>query len=112
VENLYPEKVQKAVNALLAKPATLEPVLRSAIESYAAKQSGGNRATYSLPQDLLDYVNKVILHAYKITDEDVLKLKKAGYSEDNIFEITLCAGMGASLARFERGILALRGDHE
>ena len=110
VENSYPEKVGKAVDALLTQPATLDSDLRQAIESYAAQQSGGKRETYDLPKNLLGYVNKVIYYAYKITDEDVQKLKEAGYSEDNIFEITLCASVGASLARFERGMQALKSN--
>jgi alkylhydroperoxidase family enzyme len=108
VENIYPKKAGKAIEALLTKPAALDPALRQAIEAYAAQQSGGERKAYDLPKNILGYVNKVIFHAYKITDEDVLKLKEAGYSEDHIFEITLCAGIGASFARFERGMQAVK----
>ena len=53
--------------------------------------------------------NKVTLNAYKITDQDVQRLKEAGYSEDAIFEITLCASVGAGLTRLERGLMVLRG---
>ena len=51
----------------------------------------------------------VVLYAYKTTDEDVAALKRAGYSEDEIFEITLSATLGASLARLERGLALLDG---
>ena len=60
----------------------------------------------SLPE-LVSYVKKIALHAYKTTDEDIEVLLKAGYSEDAIFEITLCASVGASLVRLERGLQAL-----
>lgn len=108
MKDIYPKKVRQAMDALLTKPATLEPILRKAIEAYAAQQSGGERETHELPKELLEYINKLIFHAYKITDEDVLRLKEAGYSEDHIFEITLCASVGASFARFERGMQALK----
>jgi alkylhydroperoxidase family enzyme len=85
------------------------PELRQTVEAYAAKLSGGERETQSLPPDLIAYVDKVTLHAYKVTDRDVQQLKEAGYSEDAIFEITLCAGVGASLARLEQGMTALKG---
>lgn len=52
-------------------------------------------------------MDKVALHAYRITDDDVRALEAAGYSEDEVFEVTLCAALGAGLARFERGLAAL-----
>jgi alkylhydroperoxidase/carboxymuconolactone decarboxylase family protein YurZ len=53
---------------------------------------------------------KVTLRKY--TDEDIAGLHQAGYSEDEIFEITLSAALGAGLARLERGFAALKEDHE
>jgi hypothetical protein len=101
--------VQKAVNALLTHEGVCTPELRQAIEAYAANLSGGKRETQPLPPELITYVDKVTLYAYKVTDKDVEQLKEAGYSEDAIFEITLCAGVGASLARLELGMMALKG---
>ena len=60
--------------------------------------------------DLQGYVDKVTLHAYKVTDKDMQQLKETGYTEDVILEVTLCAGVGASLARLECGLLALKGE--
>ena len=37
-----------------------------------------------------------------------LQSRRANYSEDAIFEFTLCAGVGASLARLEQGMMALK----
>jgi hypothetical protein len=110
MRSLYPAKVQKAVDALLTKPAISTPSLRRAIEAYAARLSGGARDAQEIPAELADYVSKVTLHAYKVTDQDVQRLQAAGYSEDSIFEITLCASVGASLARLECGLQALKGD--
>jgi hypothetical protein len=110
VKELHPLKVQKAVDSLLThKKGVCTPELRQAIEAYAANLSGGTRETQPLPPAIIAYVDKVVLHAYKITDRDVEQLKAAGYSEDAIFEITLCASVGASLARMERGMMALKG---
>jgi hypothetical protein len=80
------------------------------VEAYAARLSGGTRVKHEIPIDLVAYVDKVALYAYKTTDQDIEQLKEAGYSEDEIFEITLCASVGASLARLERGLMALKGD--
>jgi hypothetical protein len=110
MRSLYPAKIRKAVDALLTQPAISTPSLRRAIEAYAARLSGGGREAQEIPTELTDYVGKVTLHAYKVTDQDVQGLQAAGYSEDSIFEITLCATVGASLARLECGLQALKGD--
>jgi hypothetical protein len=39
----------------------------------------------------------------------VASLRRAGYSEDAIFEITSSAALGAALGRLERGMAALQG---
>ena len=105
----FPPKVQRAVEALLNKPATCSPALRQAVETYAAQLGGAAGAAPELPPDLVDYVRKVALYAYKTTDEDLARLNAAGYSDDAIFEITLCASVGAGLGRMERGLTALKG---
>src|SRR5688572_12076921 len=62
-----------------------------------------------VPAALASYVSKVAQHAYKVTDEDVEALKRAGYSEDELFEITVSAAVGASLKRLDIGLAALAG---
>lgn len=109
MKNVYPSKIQTAVDALLTKPASSAPALRQMVEAYAAGLGGSVRQAQELPTELVSYVNKVALYAYKVTDQDVQQLKDAGYSEDVIFEITLCASVGAGLARLERGRQALKG---
>lgn len=105
----YPPKVQKAIDALLNNPAVSTPTIRQAIVKYTSALSLGADKAEEIPMDLIAYVDKVTMHAYKVTDQDVQHLKEAGYSEDAIFEITLCASLGASLARFECGLQALKG---
>jgi alkylhydroperoxidase family enzyme len=109
MKNNCPPKVQKAVEMLLNNPGESTPALRQAVEAYAASLSGASRKPSEIPDDLIDYVTKVSQHAYKTTDEDIERLKQAGYSEDSIFEITLSAAMGAGLARMERALDLLKG---
>lgn len=108
MKNFYPPKVQKATDALLNSPAVTTPTLRQAVAAHSARLSLGAGEAKDIPSDLMTYVDKVTMHAYKVTDEEVQRLKEAGYSEDAIFEITLSASLGASLARFERGLQALK----
>src|SRR2546429_8742327 len=56
------------------------------------------------------YVDTVARHAYKLTDDGLSALQRAGSSEDAIFEITVSAALGAALGRLECGLAALRGE--
>lgn len=108
-----PKKVKELRAALLDNPGRTTPELRKSIEATAAAMSGRPPPAGDVPDDVPDdlgaYIEKVTRWAYKITDEDIESLKAAGYTEDELFEITLSAAMGASLARMERGLLALNG---
>jgi alkylhydroperoxidase family enzyme len=66
-----------------------------------------HRRMDEIPANLRSYVEKVTRHAYRVTDADVDELKRAGYSEDAIFEITAAAALGAAVMRLERGLIAL-----
>ena len=59
------------------------------------------------PPDFAPYLEKVRLHAYKVTDADVHALKDAGHSEDEIFEQTIATAAAAGLERLAAGLRAL-----
>jgi len=59
------------------------------------------------PAELEQYVHKVSQYAYKVTDEDVAALLQAGYSEDQIFELTVSIALGAGLSRLKAGQASL-----
>jgi alkylhydroperoxidase family enzyme len=46
-------------------------------------------------------------NAYRVTDRDVLELREGGLSEDEIFELTVAAAVGAGLERLEAGLRVL-----
>ena len=52
-------------------------------------------------------VDKVVRHAWKVTDEDVAAAKAAGVREDEIFELTVCAALGASTRQLRAALAAL-----
>ena len=60
------------------------------------------------PPELRPYLEKVRRHAYAVTDDDVEELKRAGFSEDEIFEHTVSAAVAAGLERLEAGLRAVR----
>ena len=44
-----------------------------------------------------------------MTDRDVEQLLESGYSQDQIFELTIATAYGAARARLDRGLDALAG---
>ena len=113
MEESHASYVQRLIEAVLTSHGDTEPSVRQAVEALSA-QPGGRpfSQTDVIPPELISYVKKVALHAYKTTDEDIEALREAGYSEDAIFEITVSAALGAGMARLERGLGALKGDEE
>ena len=104
-----PAEVSRVAGAVLDGPGETPNTLRRSIEARAARLGGGEREEAPIPSELESYVHKVALYAYKVTDEDVEELKARGYSEDEIFEITIAAAFGAGLARIEKGFGVLKG---
>lgn len=94
----YAEFVKRLTDAVLESRGETEPELRRAIAA---------REMSRVPDALKSYVEKVSQYAYKVTDDDIAALQRAGYSEDQIFEVTTAAAVGAALARMERGLSAL-----
>ena len=109
----YTAQTQHLIDAVLTSPGETDPTLRCAVEVQAAQLSGhSSREAARVPPEVVGYITKVALHAYRTTDKDIVALRTAGYSEDAIFEITLSTALGAGLARLERGLEALKGDKD
>lgn len=63
----------------------------------ATAPQGLRRAAFDnagLDEPLRTLVEKVALRSYRVTDEDVAAVRAAGLSEDQIFEIIVCAAVG------------------
>jgi alkylhydroperoxidase family enzyme len=113
MEESHAVYAQHLIEAVLTSHGDTEPSVRQAVEALSAQLSGRPfTQADAVPTELISYVKKVALHAYKTTDEDIEALLKAGYSEDAILEITMSAALGAGMARQERGLGALKGDKE
>lgn len=112
----YGELVGRLRAAVLGGPGVVEPAVRAAVEARAARLGGRPGATAdaagqaAIPADLLPFVDLVAERAFDITDEDVAALRRAGLGDDEIFELTAAAALGAGAARLERGLAALRGE--
>lgn len=85
--------------AVFATKAAMGPDTRS------AAASGG-----SLPEPWRSYAASVRDHASRVTGADIEQLKAAGHSEDEIFEITVSAAVGAALLSLDAGLYAVQAD--
>jgi alkylhydroperoxidase family enzyme len=98
---------QRLVDAVLDTPGHTPSAFRRAALARATRPGGPEEG---IPAPLADYVDKVALHAYQVTDDDLAALQRSGSSEDAVFEITVSAALGAALVRLDRGLAALRGE--
>jgi hypothetical protein len=60
-----------------------------------------------LAEPLGRLVDKVAMHAYRVTDEDFTAARESGLSEDQLFEIVVCAAIGAAARQYDTALAAL-----
>ena len=52
-------------------------------------------------------VDKVVRHACRVTDADIFAARSAGLSEDQIFELVVCAAIGQATRQYDAALAAL-----
>ena len=91
---------QALVNALeqriLTGPGMAAPELRA-----TAFEGRG------LPEPLAALVDKVAKRSFQVTDADFAATLRAGFSEDQLFELVICAAVGESSRLYQSGLAAL-----
>jgi len=73
--------------------------------SHAQRRAAFDNAEVSEPLSTL--IQKVAQHAYNVTDEDIAAARASGLSEDQIFEIAVCAAIGQATRQYETAFAAL-----
>jgi hypothetical protein len=78
---------------------------------------GGGEATHAqrraafdnaeLAEPVSTLIRKVAKHAYKVTDDDFTAVRTSGCSEDQIFELVVCAAIGQATRQYENALAAL-----
>ena len=61
----------------------------------------------AVPDGAEPYADKVRHHAYRVVDGDVQALLDAGFSEDEVFELTVSVAVAAGLERWRAGTRVL-----
>lgn len=80
-----------------------ERVLHGAGESTGAER----RAAFDDAPTAPPLVAKVALAAWRVTDEDIAAAKGAGLSDDQIFELVVCAAIGKATRQLDAALTAL-----
>jgi hypothetical protein len=73
--------------------------------SRAERRAAFNNATPTEPLHRL--ISKVAKHPTQITDHDVAAVKSSGLSEDQIFELVVCAAVGQATRQYQNALAAL-----
>jgi len=60
-----------------------------------------------LNEPLRSLVDKVALHADQVTDDDIVAVQAAGLSEDQVFEVAVCAAIGQADREYKNALAAL-----
>jgi alkylhydroperoxidase family enzyme len=58
---------------------------------------------------LATLADKVARLAYRVTDEDINAVRASGLSEDQVFEIVVCAALGQATRQYDVALAALEG---
>lgn len=73
----------------------------SSAQRRAAFDNGG------VAEPLRTLIDKVANRAYTIVDADIAAVRKAGLSEDEIFELVVCAAVGQAARQYDAAMAAL-----
>lgn len=78
---------------------------------------GNGRATHAQRRAAFDnsgvtgplrtFSEKVAKHADKVTDQDIAAARSSGFTEDQVFELAICAGVGQATRQYDTARAAL-----
>jgi alkylhydroperoxidase family enzyme len=73
--------------------------------SHAQRRAAFDNAGLAAPLNTL--IDKVAKRAYLVTEEDIAAVKASGLSEDQIFELVVCAAIGQATRQYDTAFAAL-----
>jgi hypothetical protein len=87
-----------------------EALLRTVLEGNGKASAIERRSAFDnvgLAEPLRQLVDKVAVNASAVNDEDINRAKRSGSSEDQIFEIVVCAAIGQATRQYDAAKAAL-----
>jgi hypothetical protein len=94
----YGHLVRRLRDAVVRGPGVADPALQEEV----VRLGRGEEAP--VPAPVRGYTDKVVRASDQVTAADVAALRAAGFTEDQVFEVTVAAAVGAGLHRLERGL--------
>jgi hypothetical protein len=88
----------------------LKTLVARILEGDAAASRGQRRAAFDgaeVGEPLSTLIRKVAEHAYQVTDGEIAAVRASGMSEDQIFEIAVCAAIGQATRQYDTALAAL-----
>lgn len=85
-------------------------VVERALEGSGRADGAARRAAFDnqgVPEASRVLIDKVARAAWKVGDKDIAAARAAGASEDEIFELVVCAALGESTRQLESALAAL-----
>ncbi|MFL5692117.1 MAG: hypothetical protein ACJ795_09950 [Ktedonobacteraceae bacterium] len=85
-------------------------VVTRVLEGDGRAARAGRRAAFDnagLAEPLRTLIDKVAKQPTRVTNEDVAAVKVSGESEDQIFELVVCAAIGQATRQYETALEAL-----
>jgi alkylhydroperoxidase family enzyme len=85
------------------------------LEGEGKASSSDRRAAFNnsgLAEPAATLVDKVAKQAYRVTDEDIAAARDSGLSEDQVFEIVVCAAIGEATRQYGRALASLEAATE
>jgi alkylhydroperoxidase family enzyme len=85
-------------------------VIRRILEGEGESSRHERKAAFDdagLPEPLLNLAHKVAVESRKVTGNDMAAARAAGFSEDQIFELVICAAIGQANRQYETAMAAL-----
>src|SRR5712671_6807746 len=93
-----------------AKATALQAVVTRVLEGGGSASRAERRAAFdnaTLTEPLHGLISKVAKHPAQITDEDIAAVKASGLSEDQVFELVVCAAVGQASRQYQNALAAL-----
>ncbi|HUN35678.1 MAG TPA: hypothetical protein VMU95_27075 [Trebonia sp.] len=87
--------------------AALADRVRSGAGQAPAEQRARAFANADVPAPLRELIGKVATRSSPVTDADFAAARAAGFSDDQLFELVICAAVGQSARQYEAGLAAL-----
>lgn len=98
---------RRVCDAAISVSGATDSSLRRAVSRQARSAVSRQDAKASLPSSLHGWINRMAVASHSIIDDDVEYLRRAGWSEEEIYELSVVTALSVSSVEIERGMAAL-----